>query len=163
MRDIRQDIRDRLKQLVQEREQHKLALEELGERERSLKALLVDEMHRWRSLEPSLFQTGESQNSQTAKQERELTLSKFLLGTLGDGRPWSLDELKAEIAATDLLADSSSPGRALNFALVGLQRHGYVERLETGKWVWTKQDAPPAEANGAKESGVPLIDTGENR
>lgn len=157
MRDIREDIRDRLKQLNQEREQHKFALEGLDERERSLKALLADEVQRWGSHEPSLFQAVEGQNSQAAKQERELTLSTFLLGTLADGHPWSLDELKAKIAATDLLTDSPSPGRSLNFALVGLQRHGYVDRLATGRatgsWILARPDTSQSEA-ASDETGA---------
>ena len=152
MRDIRPDLRDRLRQISQEQEDHALALKELDERERVLKALLADEIHRWQSHEPSLFQTGENQESRAAGQKGELTLSKFLIDALGNGRSWSLNDLKAEIAKTDLLAGSSSPGRALNFALVGLARHGYVERLKTGEWIWKKQDAPSAETDEAPGS-----------
>lgn len=62
------------------------------------------------------------------------TLADLILRVLGTGQK-TLDELK-EIGADTWapIKDSTFPGRAINFALVGLQKGGYVERLKSGAW-----------------------------
>src|SRR5947209_7368201 len=47
------------------------------------------------------------------------TLADFLVRVLGTG-PQTLDQLKEMLASVPALQGSNSPGRALNFALVGL-------------------------------------------
>jgi hypothetical protein len=62
------------------------------------------------------------------------TLADLILRVLGTG-PKTLDELKDIGAETWApIKDSTFPGRAINFALVGLQKGGYVERLKNGVW-----------------------------
>jgi hypothetical protein len=62
------------------------------------------------------------------------TLADLVLRVLGTG-PKTLEELK-EIGAETWapIKGSTFPGRAINFALVGLQKGGYVERLKNGAW-----------------------------
>ena len=61
------------------------------------------------------------------------TLADLILLVLGTGAK-TLEQLK-EIGTTwPPVKDSTFPGRAINFALVGLQKGGYVERLENGSW-----------------------------
>jgi hypothetical protein len=60
-------------------------------------------------------------------------LADCLLQLLATG-PKTLEQLKDKGAGWPLLKDHNSPGRAINFALVGLQRGGYVERLENETW-----------------------------
>jgi hypothetical protein len=57
-----------------------------------------------------------------------------LLLRLLEGGPMTLDQLKDAGAGWPLLKGKDYPGRALNFALVGLQKGGHVERLENGAW-----------------------------
>jgi len=54
-------------------------------------------------------------------------LADLLLRLLEDG-PKSLDQLKGAGGGWPLLQGHSSPGRAINFALVGLQKGGHVRR-----------------------------------
>lgn len=61
------------------------------------------------------------------------TLADLILRVLGTG-PKSLEQLKEIGAKWAPVRDSAFPGRAINFALVGLQKGGYVERLEHGAW-----------------------------
>jgi hypothetical protein len=61
------------------------------------------------------------------------TLADLILLVLGTG-PKTLDQLKQIAVAWPQVRDSTFPGRAINFALVGLQKGGYVERLENGAW-----------------------------
>lgn len=61
-------------------------------------------------------------------------LADLLLRLLEAG-PKTLDQLKRAGGGWPLLKDHSSPGRAINFALVGLQKGGHVIRnTEEGTW-----------------------------
>jgi len=61
------------------------------------------------------------------------SLSYLIVKALGAG-PQDLDELKRNPGLRLALKDSHYPGRAINFALVGLQKGGHVERLDNGAW-----------------------------
>jgi hypothetical protein len=63
------------------------------------------------------------------------SLADYVIKVLATG-PRSLEELKYVAAQSQWgpLKESNFPGRALNFALVGLQKGGHVERQENGKW-----------------------------
>lgn len=64
--------------------------------------------------------------------------------------PKTLGQLKEALGRLPILKDHNSPGRAINFALVGLQRGGRVDRLENESWKL---------ASGAnrKGSGAPAL------
>lgn len=64
-----------------------------------------------------------------APQERA-NLSQLLIGALATG-PKALGELKIML---DPYFEAGANGRAINFALVGLQKGGHVERLPHGAW-----------------------------
>src|ERR1700730_11776880 len=75
------------------------------------------------------------------------SLSDRIVEALADG-PKTLDALK-EIGARWFPSDTTKmPGRAINFALVGLQRGGHVHRLDNGAWKLSgevrKPDRDPA-------------------
>ena len=55
-------------------------------------------------------------------------LSVALRAALADGRAKKLQELVEFAEARHLLPETGSPGRQVHFALVGMQKHGYVER-----------------------------------
>jgi hypothetical protein len=65
--------------------------------------------------------------------EKNRTLADFIVQVLSSG-PKTLDRLKLLGTSLPHLMNSKSPGRAINFALVGLQKGGYVERLKDGTW-----------------------------
>jgi hypothetical protein len=65
-------------------------------------------------------------------------LSDLLLATLKRSGPLKLEQLKKLAVRWAPLQDSNFPGRALNFALVGLQKGGHVDRQKDGSWVLTE-------------------------
>lgn len=158
MRDIRADLKERLENIEAERIKLKKQLESLDCRETAIRDLLADEIARMGNDQPQLFtrprlaheHEGESENGASP-------VSKFILETLAEGRPRFLTELKNLAERKGLLADSPSPGRSLNFALVGLQRHGYVDRLATGEaagaWILARPDTSQSEA-ASDETGA---------
>jgi hypothetical protein len=68
-----------------------------------------------------------------APQLTQKNLSDWIVAALRN-RPRDVDDLKQVLANAPMLRDHRSPGRAINFALVGLQKGGHVERLADGKW-----------------------------
>jgi len=107
------DLPHRQKKLEQLRD----SLKALLEREDALRAEGIDE-----SLVPAFHPTDDRR-----------TLADLILRVLGTG-PKTLEQLKEIGASWGPVRDSAFPGRALNFALVGLQKGGYVERLGNGAW-----------------------------
>jgi hypothetical protein len=65
-------------------------------------------------------------------------LSDLLLEVLKSG-PKSLGELKEYGKRWMPLQESNFPGRAINFALVGLQKGGHVDRNKNGQWKLTSE------------------------
>jgi hypothetical protein len=146
--DIRPALRERLQAIEAEladlpRRQKKLealrdSLKALLEREDALRDS-VDE-----SLVPAFHPTDDHR-----------TLADLILRVLGTG-PRTLEQLKEIGASWPHVRDSQFPGRALNFALVGLQKGGYVERLDNGAW----KLVPEKSGNEARQ---PLLRRGIRR
>jgi hypothetical protein len=125
--DIRPALRARLQAIEAEladlpHRQKKLAdlrdsLKALLESEEALRTDGIDE-----SLVPAFHPTGDRR-----------TLADLIIRVLGTG-PKTLEQLKEIGVSWVPVRNSTFPGRAINFALVGLQKGGYVERLENGAW-----------------------------
>jgi hypothetical protein len=67
----------------------------------------------------------------------EKSLSDWIVSALRT-QPRSLEDLKRLLANAPMLRDHEWPGRAINFALVGLQKGGHVERASKtacGSWL----------------------------
>jgi hypothetical protein len=126
--DLRPAIRGRLRAVEAE-------LADLPERQRklealrdSLKAMLAheDALHGASDLDESLVPAFHPTRDRR-------TLADLILLVLGTG-PKTLEQLKELGTSWPPVRESAFPGRAINFALVGLQKGGYVERLENGSW-----------------------------
>ena len=139
--DLRPAIRDRLRAVEAE-------LADLPHRQKKLESLR-DSLRAMLAHEDALHGEGELDEATVPAfhptQDRR-TLADLILLVLGTG-PKTLEQLKEAGANWPPVRDSAFPGRAINFALVGLQKGGYVERLENGAWklipVKTGNDAEP--------------------
>jgi hypothetical protein len=143
MRDIRADLRERLRNIEEDSELLKAKLKNLDERRAKILALFEDEEQRWSNLEPSLFDASRRDDKES------VSLSDIILTALSHGRAWSTDEFKKVAIVNHWPVDRNAPGRSLNMALVGLQRRGQVEKLETGEWRLVKNDASPEQTGEA--------------
>ena len=149
MRDIRTDLRERLKNIEEDSELLKTKLENLDERRGELLALLEDEEQRWSSMELSLFDAGQRDDKES------VSLSDIILSALSDGRSWPPEEFKTVAIKNHWPVDRNAPGRSLNMALVGLQKRGQVERmLDTGEWRLVKKAASADESAEALDVGA---------
>ncbi|HEU5273947.1 MAG TPA: hypothetical protein VFU97_09810 [Xanthobacteraceae bacterium] len=126
--DLRPAIRERLRAVeaeLAELPQRQKKLEALRD---SLKAMLAheDALHGSDSVDEAMVPAFHPTNDRRS-------LADLILRVLGTG-PKTLEELKEAGATWAPVRDSTFPGRAINFALVGLQKGGYVERLDNGAW-----------------------------
>ena len=130
MRDIRKDLEERIEETEAERAQFHRRIEALDQRIDMLRGMLESEKARWpeQQVLPGLI------SGNGVRHRLSSPLSQFLVKALADGAPRSLTDLKRR--AKDMGVDFSgkTPGRALHFALVGMQQNQMVERLETGEW-----------------------------
>jgi hypothetical protein len=126
MSDIRPTLRERLHSIRKEIEELQTRIQRLADLEKSIAAALAHE--------DALHSVGNGTEPELALNPSERrSLSYLIVKALGAG-PRDLDELKRNPGLRLALKDSLHPGRAINFALVGLQKGRHVERLNDGSW-----------------------------
>jgi hypothetical protein len=130
MRDIRQDLRERLDKLESERLELKTQLEQLSRREVTLKALLQEEDSRW-ATQVGLFPT---EREPLLTNGDRTAYAKFLVQAMATHEPMTLDVLKDLAHQKGVEFDGKNPGRVLHFALLGMSQNGVVEMVESGVW-----------------------------
>ena len=122
MKDITNELRERLRDVENQRARLQKNLERFTAVENSLKTLLGLEEERWGTQEPLLL------GIKAPRPEKGKTpLSRFLLTTLKEN-PKSVIALTQEAQNAGLLKESKYPRRAIHFALVGMSRGGLVEK-----------------------------------
>jgi hypothetical protein len=125
--DLRPAIRERLRAVETE-------LADLPHRQKKLEALR-DSLKAMLAHEDALHSDSVDESLVPAfhPTDDRRSLADLILRVLGTGAK-TLDQLKEVGATWPSVRDSPFPGRAINFALVGLQKGGYVERLANGAW-----------------------------
>jgi hypothetical protein len=131
LRDLRDDLRHRLRGIELEIAQLQGRIEFLRETQQHLEFSLKYEDMRMRQEEhnmtlPFLNAVEDSPESSS--------LARFLRNKLSDGRNWSLEELKRAAGAESIAFDGKQPGRVLHFALLGMAQNKSVEMVERGVW-----------------------------
>lgn len=134
MKDIRQELVERLKDIQTRHNSLQSELNRLAETEKSLKMLIRIEEERWGEQEP-LF-TG---MRVPRAEEGRTPLSRFLLASLRE-KPKPVAVLKEEALNAGLLKESKYPNRAVHFALVGMKTGNRVEK-SNGVWKLKKQSS----------------------
>lgn len=133
MRDIREDLRQRLVKISAQRAEFQARLRWLDEMEEHIKAALeYERAHSELDVDQvSLFPEIAPEGERTAT-------AKFIRDALSDLQPKTLDELKAAAERRGLIFGNKNPGRVLHFALVGMKQGGIVDRDHEGRW-WLKE------------------------
>src|SRR4030042_1992703 len=129
MRDIREDLEESVSKLKSEKEGLQARIKLLEGKIARFEDLLIQEELFWETetQQDLLFPHTRS------KQKEHSRLGEFLLSILKDGNPHPLEELLSLARNQDVVANSKYPRRALNFVLVGMERHNKVERID-GAW-----------------------------
>jgi hypothetical protein len=127
VRDITEDLRQRLSKIRIERGVLQSRLQWLDKVEASLADAL--------EYERAGVDAGQAFLSFGVQPEEERTpIAQFLREALSDLRPRSLDDLKRAAEERGVAFGDKTPGRSLHFALVGMQQGGIVQRTEDGNW-----------------------------
>jgi|SRR5471030_2712600 hypothetical protein len=132
MRDIREDLRQRLTMIAAQRGQLRAKLSWLDEAEAHIKGLLDYEHVQAEMEQPFLFDAFSEETERSP-------VAQFLRDALADLQPKTLDELKARALARGLDFKGKNPGRVLHFALVGMAQSGLAESLGSGSWRFNNQ------------------------
>jgi len=130
LRDIRDDLKERLAAIDTEADKLKAQLNSLTQKRLSLQALLEEEEARFAKGDQNLFAGAPDEPGKYAT-----PLSKIILGKIKyNGGSATLEDLKraAESAAYDF--GEKQPGRSIHFALIGMAQNGLVENLGDGVW-----------------------------
>lgn len=114
-----------LEGLRAERAQLAERLKVLSEREKTIRGWLAEER-----LEQEKLDRAPGDPPATAG----TPLSVALRAALADGHSRRLQELVEYAEERHLLPETGSAGRQVHFALVGMQKHGYVERQQDDTW-----------------------------
>lgn len=129
MKDITNDLKERIGELLAQRAQLQRQLDALTQREAMLRSMLEYEQMRWPE-QPSLPGLDKTNGRRLSS-----PLSRFIVETLGSYGSQSLDELKRRALDLGLDFEDKNAGRVLHFALVGMARNNIVKReADTGKW-----------------------------
>jgi len=128
MKDITNDLKERIDELLAMRAQLQRQLDALTEREDMLRSMLEYERMRWPE-QPALPGL-----DKTNGHRLWTPLSRFIVDALGSYGPQSVDELKRRALDRGHDFKGKNPARVLNFALVGMAQNRIVKKLETGKW-----------------------------
>ena len=134
LRDLREDLRHRLKLIELERAQINARLGSLSETEEHIKSLLGFEEMRIKSEQHNLALPFMVSAQMDAPPETSGPYGQFLLNILSDGKTWTLDELKKAASDAGLNFEQKLPGRVLHFALLGLAQQDLVEMVAKSTW-----------------------------
>ena len=130
MRDIRQDLKERIAAEAARREPLQAAIEQIDQNIDSLTSLLAQEESR----------ASGNGVDKTVHARPTGPLQDYLLRMLGKG-PKSLEELRASATAAGYFEGSSeSPGRAVHSKLLNPIRAGHVARDEDKKYRLVAKD-----------------------
>ena len=132
MRDIRQDLRERLEAKRQQRIRHELALEQCDAAIRSYEALLAEEEARVAA--PMLHATalGPLAPNGATRPTPTLSLDDFIVKAVGEGVT-TKDEIRDRAVAAGYFQGAESPGRVIHAKVLHLCNSMRLYQLEDGK------------------------------
>lgn len=130
MQDIRQEIKERIRQVREQCEKVQKQLAELEATDKNLQAVLASENALWERLAPPLFRGAEAEGSSSGSGK----LGGVLLDLLRNEQVWSVHQFKTELDNRGYPFGDKAAGRVIHFALVGLLKKNAVKKLGHGSW-----------------------------
>ncbi len=128
MKDIRNELTERLIAVKDERDKLQKRLQHLSDKEETLRTLLEEEELHFGNKQLSLSGIA------TFRGERHTPLASSLLDALADGQPRDVRQLAALVRTQGYDFGAKNPGRVVHFALVGLKQAKTVESIGPGVW-----------------------------
>ena len=141
VRDIREDLKERLEHIRQQ-------ITVFQAREKSLMNLI--------SVEEADFGGGQ-ENLFAQQTEGDNPIRQFIINALGDGSTvWSVDDLKDRADDLGFEIPSQHPGRSLNINLVNMLRSGMVAKDGDGDWYLVTHGKKAEEPDSKSEDDIPF-------
>ena len=142
MRDIRQDLRERLEHLEKELEEASARIDVLQGRRNHLQTLLDAENDEWDPLSvqrPSFRRLRRKAQSDSDEPDEppingSSVLASILRSVLADGEDHHLDHMVEAARNRGFPFGDKSPGRVVHFALVGMKKGGQTQQLGGSFW-----------------------------
>lgn len=174
MRDIRQDIRERIADTERRVNGHqnkiadcesqisasKQAIKESKGELESLRTMLAIEDSRWASLAGV---TAETEPAPGPSGESLSALQTLILGQMADGEVWQSQKLVPIALAHHLLDGSKSPARSVHATMIALYRRGLVESLGDGAWRIKSKTPSEDQSDGAQDADGGATPSNERR
>lgn len=140
MRDIRQDLKERLDAIDRDRVVLQNQLDILSTREASIKAMLADEERRILSRGAG---TGELPfESATLVGGMQMT---DLIKSVLRGRRLTFDDVKVDIVKTSFDFAGQKPGRVIHGGLLSLWRAGEIDKDASGRYFFREEKKIPVQ------------------
>jgi len=143
MKDIKEELQQRLAELKEERNKlsHRLAV--LQEKQKAIELLMQEEDLRAQpQLSLPLSYTGHKAIGGTP-------FSRFIFKVLADGKPKTLKEIVKLAKNETLPFGKKNPGRVLHFTLAGLKQNDYTRVVSPGVWQLTAKAISRQSSNTA--------------
>jgi len=144
MRDIREDLRERLDALAADRLRAQEQLTAIESLENNVKATLREEETRIARLSAN---RAALPFPESLPSESPLFVGPVIKGVMkSKNRPLGSDEIRDEILnAKSFDFSDKAPGRVIHFGLVSLKNGGEVEQLSDGRWIITGRSGIPVQ------------------
>lgn len=133
MADIRSALRDRLRSITAEIADLGRRQEQLARHQKTIEDALIQEEALHAGADRAASPTPDDGDEEADFVTRNTRLSELLAEVLAEG-PKTLEELKLAGAPWFSGTAVKSPGRAINFALVGMAKGNRVRRLNNRAW-----------------------------
>jgi hypothetical protein len=135
MRDIREDLKERIDLLARTRQMHEIEIASLAQQSIVLESLLEQENQRVASSTQSALTFVEPPPARLPNGRKYSTpLSLAVIEAFRTHNPATLGQLKNQAARDRVEFGGKHPGRAIHFLLLGMEQNGLVERTEDGRW-----------------------------
>ena len=119
MRDIRDDLRERLDAIHAEQEGYRQKLGALEAQKKLLTTLLEAEERRWDAVD---------------EVKKQFDLSNAICDIMSDGGEWFGGTVAEVLLKRGYDFGTGKPGRVVHFTLLGMARRNLVESIGDGRW-----------------------------
>lgn len=124
MRDIREDLQDRLNAVETEYARLQKRISDLEGQKQMLSALLQEERRRW----------SDSTGEEPSNGHRPLELSDLIRDIMSDGTSWLGKGIASIAMQRGYQFGKSKPARVVHSTLIGMQHRLEVQSLGSGRW-----------------------------
>jgi hypothetical protein len=135
MRDIREDLRERIDALAREKQNKEIEIAAIDQKIAMLDGLLQQEEERQNPVMQVPLTFATKYNIRSMRADRYSSpLSLAVLHVFQTHNPAHLEQFKAQAIKDGVEFGGKHPGRMIHFLLIGMEQNGLVKRTDDGRW-----------------------------